>query len=240
AASTNNFIQFADIKNATFGLWAANPDQDETDYDLKIEQSIIQNMFETGILSHGADVQATNTLISNCGKSAVMGLGGGNYNFTYCTLANYTVGFRPGSVTLLFSDRFKVADQPNLDYRVKLTLQNSIVWSGKYNLANAPDQILFENEGGTTPQIQIGHSVLQTKRYQDHPAFTCCDNLLNVDPLFKAPIESASSNYLDFRLDTLSPANNTALAIPAVLKDLEDKNRHLTTPDPGAYERLNP
>ncbi|QMU30966.1 hypothetical protein [Adhaeribacter radiodurans] len=240
ATSTYNYIQFADIKNATFGLWAANPDQDETDYDLKIEQSIIQNMFETGILSHGADVQVTNTLITNCGQSAVLGLGGGNYNFTYCTLANYTVGFRPGSVTLLLTDQLKVADRPNQEYRVQLLMQNSIVWAGKHNSLIAQDQIQLKNEAGTTPQLQINHSVVQTKSYQDHPAFACCDNLLNVDPLFKAPIESAESNLLDFRLDSLSPVSNTAVATPAILKDLVDKNRHLTTPDPGAYERLNP
>ncbi|PSR55229.1 hypothetical protein AHMF7605_17800 [Adhaeribacter arboris] len=240
ATSTNNSIQFADIKNATFGLWVANPDQDETDYDLKISQSVIQNMYETGILSYGADVQATNILITNCGQSAVMGLGGGNYEFTYCTLANYTVGFRPGSVTLLFSDRLKVANGPNQDYRVKLSLQNSIVWAGKHGSDTAQDQILLKNEGKTTPVLQLNHSVLQTKNYLNHPAFVCCDNLLDVDPKFKAPIGGESINQPNFRLDTLSEVSNTARVIPAVIKDLEDKNRHLTTPDPGAYERLNP
>lgn len=240
ATSQNNYIGFADLKNATYGLWAANPDQDEADYDLEISQSVIQNMFETGILSHGADVRALNTLITNCGRSAVLGLGGGNYEFTYCTLANYTIGFRPESVTLMFSDQLKVANQPSQDYRVKLLMQNSIIWSGKRSTAQYPDQIRLDNEGRTTPQLQLYHSVLQTKQYQEHPAFTCCNNLLNIDPKFKSLTESQPSGRSDFRLDTLSPASNRAIAIPSILKDLEDKSRHVTTPDPGAYERQNP
>ncbi|QNF32788.1 hypothetical protein HUW51_08600 [Adhaeribacter swui] len=237
ATSQNNSIHFADIKNATYGLWAANPDRDETDYDLEINQTVIQNMFETGIRSHGADVRAINSLITNCGQSAVLGLGGGNYQFIYCTLANYTVGFRPETLTMHFSDRLKEADQPNQDYRVKLLVQNSIIWSGKRSNSTFPDQIRINNEAGTTPQLELRNSVLQTVTLAEHPAFNCCSNLLNIDPKFKAPTGRLEVDTPDFRLDTLSPVSNKAMALPEITKDLDNINRHATTPDPGAYER---
>ena len=238
--SSNNDIRFAEIKNATYGLWANNPDQDEADYDLTINQTIIQNMFETGIVSSGADVQAVNTLIANCGKSAVLGKGGGNFDFTYCTLANYTLGFRPETTTLSFSDRLRTEAGQNQDYRIKLNLQNSIIWAGKRSSSRFQDQILFINEAGTTPQLQISHSVLQTEGYKEVEASTCCNNAINVDPKFKSTLESLETTGTNFRLDTLSPVSNSARPVPAVLKDLEDKLRNPVTPDPGAYERTNP
>ncbi|RDC65758.1 hypothetical protein [Adhaeribacter pallidiroseus] len=237
ATSQDNHLYFADIKNATYGLWAANPDNDEADYDLEINQTVIQNMFETGIRSYGADVRAVNSLITNCGQSAVQGLGGGNYQFIYCTLANYTVGFRPETVTLQFADQLKEVDQPISSYRVKLFVQNSIIWSGNRSNSNYADQIQMKNEAGTTPQLEFKNSVLQTVSFAEHPAFVCCNNLLNLDPKFKAPISMLEANVPDFRLDTLSPASNKAWALPAITKDLDNKNRHPNTPDPGAYER---
>ena len=237
ATSQDNHIFFADIKNATYGLWAANPDRDEADYDLEMNQTVIQNMFETGIRSYGADVRAVNSLITNCGQSAVQGLGGGNYQFIYCTLANYTVGFRPETVALQFSDQLKEADQPNQESRVKLLVQNSIIWSGKRSNSSFADQIQIKNEAGTTPQLEFKNSVLQTISFSEHPAFACCNNLLNIDPEFKVPTGSLEVNSPDFRLDTLSPASNKAVALPAITKDLDNKNRHPNTPDPGAYER---
>ncbi len=237
ASSQDNNIYFADIKNATYGLWAANPDQNEADYDLEINQTVIQNMFETGIRSYGADVRAVNSLITNCGQSAVQGLGGGNYQLIYCTLANYTVSFRPETFTLQFSDQLKEADQPIPNYRVKLLVQNSIIWAGNRSNSSYADQIQIKNEAGTTPQLELKNSVLQTVSFTEHPAFACCNNLLNIDPEFKAPTGSLEVNTPDFRLDTLSPASNKALALPTITKDLDNKNRYPNTPDPGAYER---
>lgn len=238
--SANNYIRFAEVKNATYGLWANNPDHDETDYDLTVSQSVIQNMFESGILSHGADVRAVNTLITNCGQNAVLGKGGGNYDFTYCTFANYTMGFRPESLSLSLSDRLQTATGQNQDYRVKLNLQNSIIWAGKRSSARYQDQIYLGNEGGTTAQLQISNSVLQTESYKEQAAFTCCNNAINIDPKFKSTPEDLISDRTNFKLDTLSPVSNIAKRIPAVLKDLEDNSRNPITPDPGAYERTTP
>jgi hypothetical protein len=182
-------------------------------------------------------VRAVNSLITNCGQSAVQGLGGGNYQFIYCTFANYTIGFRPETITLQFSDRLKDADQPVPDYRVKLLVQNSIIWAGNRSNSSYADQIRINNEAGTTPQLELSHSVLQTVNFTEHPAFACCENLLNIDPKFKAPTGSLEVNTPNFRLDTLSPANNKAVMIPGIIKDLENKTRHANTPDPGAYER---
>jgi len=231
AQSKENIIQYTDIKNAEVGIWAENPDQDPGTYDIRLEQCTLRNMFRAGILSYSADVQAVNTLIANCGEYAVAGFGGGTYDFTYCTLANYTPEFRRETPSLFFTDRYKNTAGQNTDYRIKINMINSIVWAGKRN-GFLREEIDFMQEAGLPLDTVFRHNILQTQAYEQYLNKT---NLFNQDPLFKSSVYP-----IDFSLDTLSVANGAAGPVPSVKNDLKNIIRNAENPDIGAYERIQP
>ena len=231
AASRGNIIRYADIKNAEVGIGAENPDQDPTTYDIRLEQCTIQNMLRAGIVSYSADVQAINTLIANCGEYAVAGLGGGTYEFIYCTLANYTPDFRRNTPAFFFTDRHPGATGQNQDYRIKINMLNSIIWSGKRN-GSLPEEIGFRSEAGLPLDTVFRHNILQTQAYQKQLNKS---NIFNEDPKFKRSVPP-----FDFSLDTLSVANGAALPLPGIKFDLKKVARDEVKPDIGAYERIRP
>ena len=227
--SQGNIIRYADIKNAVFGIRAGNPDNDP-DYDIIIENSIIRNMFSAGILSFTSDIKATNTVITNCGQYTVAGLAGGNYEFIYCTFANYSTQFNRSDASFVFSDYLELADGNVLREPYNLKLLNSIVWGQRSD--GKQDEMLFVNDGGTTSPILAEYSLLKTEAYKS--AFGAIpSNIINVDPKFR------NVSRQDFRLDTLSPANGAAVVFPPVQTDILGNIRSQSNPDMGAYERMN-
>ena len=235
--SKENVIRYADIRNAQVGIWAGNPDRNPNNYEIKLEQCTIQNMYAIGILSYTSDIQAINTLITNCGQHAVAGFGGGTFDFKYCTIANYTPDFRRDTPSFAFTDRIELDNGQNIDYRVKLNMVNSIVWSGAKG-GKLTDEILFRNDSGSPSEVSLFNNILQTDRYKDQLDKS---NLINQDPKFRHTPESPRKNIaFDYSLDTLSVANGAARPLPTVKQDLKDLPRDNDKPDIGAYERLKP
>lgn len=235
--SKNNVIQYADIRNAQVGIWAGSPDHNPNTYEIKLEQCTIQNMYAIGILSYTTDIQAINTLITNCGQHAVAGFGGGAYDFRYCTIANYTPDFRRDTPSFAFTDRIVLDNGQNIDYPVKLSMINSIVWAGTRS-GKLTDEILFLNESANPLEVALTNNILQTESYKDLLAPT---NIINQDPGFRHTPESPRNNIpFDYSLDTLSVANGAARPLPTVKADIKDQPRDDQKPDIGAYERLKP
>jgi hypothetical protein len=235
--SKENVIRYADIRNAQVGIWAGSPDRNPNTYEIKLEQCTIQNMYTIGILSYTTDIQAINTLISNCGQHAVAGFGGGTYDFKYCTIANYTPDFRRDTPSFAFTDRIELDNGQHIDYRVKLSMVNSIVWTGTKG-GKLTDEILFRNDGNSPVEVALLNNILQTERYKDQLDKS---NIINQDPRFRYTPESPRKNIpFDYTLDTLSVANGGARPLPTVKQDLKDLPRDNDKPDIGAYERLKP
>ncbi|MDB5263388.1 MAG: hypothetical protein JWQ14_2671 [Adhaeribacter sp.] len=235
--SKENVIRYADIRNAQVGIWAGSPDRNPNTYEIKLEQCTIQNMYTIGILSYTTDIQAINTLISNCGQHAVAGFGGGTYDFKYCTIANYTPDFRRDTPSFAFTDRIELDNGQHIDYRVKLSMVNSIVWAGTKG-GKLTDEILFRNDGNSPVEVALLNNILQTERYKDQLDKS---NIINQDPRFRYTPESPRKNIpFDYTLDTLSVANGGARPLPTVKQDLKDLPRDNDKPDIGAYERLKP
>jgi hypothetical protein len=225
--SRNNKIQFAEIKNAVFGLNIFNPTGNQT----QIENTIIKNCFTAGIFGIMSNIKAENTLISNCGQFAVVGIGGGNYAFNYCTIANYTPQFDRKNEAVAFTDTF---DLSNIN-PTTVSIKNSIIWAGTRN-GKLLDEILFLT--GNSSSINIDHSLLQTTRYAT--TFNNNGNILNQDPKFTQPGDgSTASRKINYSLKKDSPAIGGAIMISGVTKDLVDESRPQganPNPDMGAYE----
>ena len=90
--STNNQIEYTILKNGKRGIevWGEN----EFDYltentMLTINNSIIYNMSNFGILAVGSKIVGKNLLIFNCGEHLLYLDNGGDYDFKHCTFANF-------------------------------------------------------------------------------------------------------------------------------------------------------
>jgi hypothetical protein len=88
ATSRNHEIDYAIIKNGTYGI-IMDSIGSLTKPTLTIRNSIIKNMDQTGLELNGAWVEASNTVIANCGAHAIMMRFGGNYDFRHVTVANF-------------------------------------------------------------------------------------------------------------------------------------------------------
>jgi hypothetical protein len=231
--STGNRLRYADIRNAEVGLLADNADQDAGDFDLILEHCILRNMYADGIRSFSADVQAINTLITNCGVHAVQGLGGGTYDFKFCTIANFTPAFNRTTPSLAFSDRRPLDGGGSLDYRIKVSLVNSIVWGGRRS-GRLTEELLFLTEAATRLDTALTYNILQTELYRPTLNNT---NKFNADPQFNnAPGQPRPVYPYDYSIAASSPANDAASPLAAIILDINDKPRHPVSPDIGAYE----
>jgi hypothetical protein len=216
AASQNNVIRYADIRNTMRGLRIGNPGKGGT----LVEGCAIQYAFLDGIVAFTSDVKVVNTLIHNCGQYAFGGLGGGNYEVLYSTIVNYQNQLQretPAFVIADFIPGTDIRDRPT-----SLRLTNTIVYSDGSNYAN---EVLL----GGNITADIAHNLLRTEVYKE--LLNNNGNLLNIDPKFK------DVRKQDFRLDTLSPASSAALPLPNIRTDIKGKTRSSNKPDIGAFER---
>ena len=84
----NNVLQFAVIENAYEGVIAENLSTNNNP-KLTLNDCIINNIYDAGIIGAQTNITAQNCLVSNCGRNIVLGYGG-LYAFTNCTVVSYT------------------------------------------------------------------------------------------------------------------------------------------------------
>ena len=256
AGSRNNSIRYTEIKNATFGALLYNPDGNTQHPNLTVSNTVIRNISGSnvsfanatastggGIISYSGNVTAFNCLFTNCGEYAVLGVGGGVYDFNFCTFANYTPAFRRETASLTFTNEKATDARVNLP--ISLTLSNSIVWGSNLGVTTLDDELYRKNylEYPTTGVLSIRSNLLRTKEYATIAAVVgpAGANLLNVDPLFVR--NALVSSRPDYTLQAASPAN--APRRPPVvgtvprfdLLNLPRPAPGQTIPSLGAYER---
>lgn len=88
ATSRDHEIDYAIIKNATYGI-VMDSIGSLTEPTLRIRNTIIENMDQTGLELNGAWVEGSNLVVANCGVHAIQMRWGGTYSFKHVTVANY-------------------------------------------------------------------------------------------------------------------------------------------------------
>ena len=99
ANSSENVIQNATIKNGTIGLHidtVANVNEPS----LRLENTIISNHSSYGILAYSSKIEASNCQINDNGAHDVFLFAGGDYRFSHCTFANYSVMHQAPSIRM--------------------------------------------------------------------------------------------------------------------------------------------
>jgi hypothetical protein len=218
-SSENNFINYADFKNAKDAITVngfLNPTP-----KLNLNGCIINNASGSGILANHSIINAVNCLIYNC-ESNIQITAGGNYNFINCTVTGYSTNFVSHSNPVL---NVSNADSANQTFPLNANFINSIFY-GEEGIVE--DEIAVQQSGNTPFTLNFENDLYKGSGGVGN--FVSC--IQNADPLF-ANID-AGKNEFDFHLQQGSPCINTGKKV-AVVIDLDGIPRD-SNPDIGCYE----
>lgn len=219
--STNNQLTYCNIRNAYQAI-VVSPNQ-FTAPKLFLNQCMIDNAYDAGILSVAGDVTANNCLISNCGANVIIA-GGGNYSFNFCTIAAYGNGFiQHKKPVLSVTDAYN-----NQTFPLNANFTNCIMY-GEGGIMD--DEVVVDKKGNSF-NVSFNNILYRNK---NKLSFANAASLWNVKPQFDS-IDVGKNNY-NFRLKNISPAVDAGINISGITVDLDGKPRVVgTKPDVGCFE----
>ncbi|MGV3539723.1 MAG: hypothetical protein ACO1OQ_07930 [Rufibacter sp.] len=221
AGSRNNVLRYVEIKNAVTGILLKA--EGNSTPQVTLENAFLKNMLQAGVFSVGGQVRMENSVITNCGEVAFAGVGGGQYELLFSTIANYSPEFVRYTPSVIFLEKYEVLGKVLREGPSQTEVVNTIIWG------RLDDELQISPLGaGSSRNIQ--HSFIKTQTHKAELEATGLANKINVDPKFVDP------DVFNFQLIKLSPANKMGIPVPGVTKDYENKERHATTPDVGAFE----
>jgi len=200
---------------------------------LEISHTRISNASGSGLFGRHSEIKAENCLIDNTGLHAVACSYGGNYEFEYCTFANY--GNQEAAVLINnFLCRGQLCETISVN-PVNFSINNSVI------VGNSGDEVsLTDITDGMEPaafNYAFSNCLVALDEILDQDQFpnflNDCDNCFEYmadDSLF---IDRFAA---DFHLDTMSVAIGKAIPVVGIEFDLEGRLRDLDMPDLGCYE----
>ncbi|MGB3007396.1 MAG: choice-of-anchor Q domain-containing protein [Chitinophagaceae bacterium] len=219
----DNILNYAIINNAYQAIGIQDPSPN-ANQKLTLNECIIDNAYDAGIISINSSIKARNCLISNCGKNLLL-VKGGDYQFTHCTVVTYANRFIEHKDPVLTLSNF--AD--NVSNNLNAVFRNCIFW-GENGLVN--DEIVVLKNGSTTFNVNFDYNLWKV---QAVPAnISANQNINNQPPQFDSI--NTSRNFYDFRLKASSPALNKGTTA-GIIADLDGKPRPVGLPDLGCFEK---
>lgn len=226
SGSSGHSIKHCVIRNSVIGVRA------DSAVDLTLRNTQIYNTAGPALIGVHAKITAENCLFySNAGYCIQLEYGG-DYNFTYCTAANYGIdgeAIKMGNAICL-----DPACETYLLNRLQARFQNCILFGSRADQITLFDRV----DDPAMFDYQLKNCIVRVKdllKDNAYPDFLdhCqpCINGDGQDTIFLDP------NQGNFRLDTMhSIANRYAVPVPGIDKDLEEKMRDAAMPDAGCYE----
>jgi hypothetical protein len=220
--SKNNVLNYAIIKNAYQGIVVNEP---STGTKLTLNETIIDNAYDAGLLGINTSITARNLLVSNCGKNILL-VNGGNYNFTHCTAATFSSNFIQHKEPILVITDYINGSSNTLN----AVFRNCIFWGESNGIVN--DEVVTSKKGSSF-NVEFD-TVLW--RVQTNPANSIIKSAINnQNPMFDS-INTAQKIF-SFRLKDGSPAINTGANTNTAI-DLDGNPRPVgNKPDLGSYEK---
>jgi hypothetical protein len=233
SSSKDNVLNYAILKNAYQAIAAQDP---SINFNPKVilNECIIDNAFDAGIVTLNSSVYGRNCLISNCGKNILL-VKGGDYRFEHCTVASYSNNYITHKDPVLFISNYLPIN--NIPQPAPLTalFRNCIFW-GEGGFLEDSDEVRVLKEGNTPYSVVFDH-VLWKIQKTDPATITGVNTtgiINNMSPQFDSI--NVSKNYYDFHLQATSPAikngTNTTVTV-----DLDGKPRPAISPDLGCYQK---
>ena len=236
AGSKDNEIHGAIIKNGNIGI-RVDSLQANSNPNLVVTNTIVENMAGISLLSFEATIEAYNCVFGNAGQYSVALTRGGTYDFYHCTIANQWVNGNRQTPALLLNNQVEV-DGSIFTYDLnRAYFGNCIIWGNNQTELgldeNPASNFNFEFENCL---MRIDFNADEPINISDLSEFS--DIIYNENPNFVDPIEN------NFELDTLSPAMDAGKAsitntFPSILGTdvLGNFRPSGSQVDIGAYER---
>lgn len=222
--SQDNIIKYGIVKNAYQGVVSIGPSATPSP-KLRLQECIIDNIYDAGIMSAGSAITAVNCLISNCGSNIVIH-SGGKYDFTYCTIVSYDNKFISHKKPVLTLSN---TDEAGNNYDLQALFKNCIVWAGGNNVAQ---EVFTPSNNTSLFDVTFDHVLYKAKESPTNIEFI--NSMANQDPAFDSV--NTDKYYFDFRIGkNPSPAIGTGAAV-AVSTDLDGRTR-TGNADLGCYTK---
>jgi hypothetical protein len=225
--SNNNVLNYAVIKNSYQSIAVQDPSVNANPKVI-LNECVIDNSYDAGVIAVNSSVNATNCLISNCGKNVYL-LKGGNYQFVHCTVASFSNNFISHRDPVLTVTNYITSNNVAISADLTALFRNCIFWGDGGGLT---DEVAVSKNGNTVFNVNFDYNLWKV---QNVPSNITSNQIINnADPLFDSI--NTYKNYYDFRLKTNSPAINkgTATGVPI---DLDGNSRPVGLPDLGCFEK---
>jgi len=226
SSSRDNQLTHARIINAYQGLVAEQP-ATNSNPKVTLNNCIIDQAFDAGLLGIKTSLEINNTQISNCGNNIALLLGG-NYTFNHCTVVSYSSSYLSHKNPVLIASNFIKQNNQIFTASLNARFENSIFWGSEGFVEN---EVLVQKEGSATFNVVFDHVLYRVK--EDPSQVTLNQIIRNQDPAFDSI--DVSKRYFDFRLKSSSPAINKG-KIGSLTTDFYGLPRN-GLPDLGCYER---
>ncbi|HPH85738.1 MAG TPA: hypothetical protein PLC48_09780 [Ferruginibacter sp.] len=229
-SSKDNTIRFAILKNANQALVVEGPSVNSNP-KLTLQQCVIDNAFEAGIICVNSSLDASNTLVSNCGNNIYIE-GGGNYQFTHCTVAAYSNSYFLHTNPVLAASNYRTDNGGITTADMSAIFRNCIFWGDN---GSVDDEIFIDKEGANPFSVSFENCLI---KLVNDPADAILTSVIrNEDPLFDSI--DITHKYYDFRTskNPLAPGVDQGV-LTSLPKDLDDQPRNAgLLPDMGSYEK---
>ena len=222
--SRNNVLNFAIIKNAYQAIAIEDPSVNANP-KITLNECIIDNAYDAGIIAINSSIKATNCLISNCGTNILL-VKGGDYQFTHCTVVSYSNFYILHKEPVLLVSNFININNVPVTANLNAIFRNCIFWGENGTVEN---EVIVAKAGSTAFNVLFDHSLLKTMPLNSIDS----QSLLNQPPLFDSV--NTSIQYYDFHLKPNSPGINYGVNAGVTL-DLDGRSRPVGLPDLGSYE----
>lgn len=224
--SDQNEITYAEIRNGFIGLQTECLLDTAPPKRVKIQNTIIENMSGFGILSRYYEIIAKNSVIARSGQYGVALSQGGNYEFKFCTIANYWNNGQRNTPTVYINDYAINQSNNAVEFPLsKADFLNCIIWG------NNDEELELDFEFNSTG-YNFRNVLLKTELNTTGSNFS--GMIINQNPQFVDYAED------DYQLQSGSPAINAAdgnyIDLPDTGTDIKGVDR-TGDPDIGAYEK---
>jgi len=226
-SSKDNILNFAVIQNAYQGIVAENVSINANPRVI-LNECIIDNIYDAGILGIQTSIQARNCLVSNCGKNIQL-VYGGNYQFVHCTVASINNPYIEHKEPVLLISNFAKQGNTIITSDLNAVFRNCIFWGdgGKVD-----DEVVTSRQGSNVYSVNFENCLWKVKAT---PANVSASNMLvNKNPAFDSI--NTEKHFFNFRLKDTSAAINNGINT-GVTFDLDGKIRPIGLPDLGSYEK---
>lgn len=228
STSKDNIFNYAVIKNAYQALAVLDPSINANP-KLVLNECIVDNAYDAGIIAINSSIRARNCLVSNCGKNVILAKGG-DYQFTHCTIASISNSYILHRDPVLFVSNYILVNNSPVTANLTALFRNCIFWGQN---GTVEDEVVVAKSGSTTFNVNFDYILWKV---QNPPANITSNQVIN-DQYPEFDSINTAQRFYNFRLKDNSPAKDKATNAGIAL-DLDGKVRPVgIAPDLGCYER---